>query len=544
MAKILNVEIGESWVRVAAVSGSGKKGSVEDVFRFALPENLVDDGYVQNGMMVGEMLKKELEEHKLSGVKKAVFTVFSGKIVTREATVPFMKEKLLQGMLETNATEYFPIDISDYVLTYQIQGIKEEAGAKQYRLLLYASPKSIAQSCQGVAKAAGLELQKLDYIGNSVYQACRRFAGEGTHVNIFIEEYNSLVTIVENDVMALQRNVAQGMEAAFTAVRRHMELRAGTDREGALEVLRTRTCVRGRTSKALVESGYEEAYRDVTDSLQYLCANIARVIDYHISRNPDAVFSSVTLSGIGAECLGLAELLSEELSVEVTLATCLPEGSAREAIIPAGEQEGSYFAVIGSMYEPVDLKEKAEAKLSVSPSQSSLKGAFTILWLAAGVSVILSAVGIFYHVNQNMQQKKVKKEIAKLQPVQDLYDKYVRITKEHKDFLAMYSFTETPNEDLVNFIQELEDKIPSASMIASLNVTGDTVNFTMMAGSKEEAAKTLLQLRTFESLMNVASYGLSEDENGNVTYEISAMYRTPAKKSQAGAGGQTQEQQN
>lgn len=538
MAKILNVQIGESWIRVGVASANNKNGNAGKLFRFLLPGNMVDDGYVQNSAMVGELLKKELSKNNLASVKKAIFTVFSSKIITRETMVPFMKQSLLQGMLETNATEYFPIDISDYILSYQILGIETHESMKQYRLLMYASPKSLAASCQAVAKAAGIEAVKLDYLGNSVFQACAAVNKQNLHMNILVEEYNTIVTIVENGKMALQRNVTQGLDGAFEAAGRHAVLSEGADKDKLLEIFRSKLCIRNRKNDFFTEDKFENACDDVTDSLQYLCGNISRILDYYVSRNQEAIFSSVTLAGLGAECRGLAELLSEELSLEVTLASILPAGSAKQVVFEQDEPEAAYFAVIGSSIAPVDLKEKTEPKMRFKPTGESLKGAFIILWVALGVSVALSATGIIYNVSQKMEQKKLETQIASLQPVQELYDKYVKFKKEHEDFLNMYEYTKTPNEDLLKLVEEMEDKLPSGSMVSALNVTGTTVSMSMSAGSKEEASKTLMQLRTFESLTNVQSLGLTEDENGKVTYEITAFYANPAKTDQPPADGQ------
>ena len=54
---------------------------------------------------------------------------------------------------------------------------KNDAGAKQYRIMIMAAPSDILSGYHDLAKALGLELASIDYSGNSIFQALRhRFA--------------------------------------------------------------------------------------------------------------------------------------------------------------------------------------------------------------------------------------------------------------------------------------------------------------------------------------------------------------------------------
>ena len=92
----------------------------------------------------------------------------------------------------------------------------------------------------------------------------------------------------------------------------------------------------------------------------------------------------------------------------------------------------------------------------------------------------------------------------------------------------MYNFTNTPNESLVAFLGELEQKMPSTLVIDSFTSTGTGVSFSVEVANKKEAANTLMQLRKFESLTGVSTTGTSEDESGIVTMSVTANYAQPA----------------
>lgn len=100
--------------------------------------------------------------------------------------------------------------------------------------------------------------------------------------------------------------------------------------------------------------------------------------------------------------------------------------------------------------------------------------------------------------------------------------------EKYNQYEQMYNFTNTPNESLVAFLQELEQKMPSTLVIDSFSSTGTGVSFTVEVANKKEAANTLMQLRKFESLTSVATTGTSEDDSGIVTMSVSANYAQPA----------------
>lgn len=50
----------------------------------------------------------------------------------------------------------------------------------------------------------------------------------------------------------------------------------------------------------------------------------------------------------------------------------------------------------------------------------------------------------------------------------------------------------------------------------------------MRVASKSEAANTLIQLRTFDSLSSVTTTGIDEGEDGTVTMSVTCTYRNPA----------------
>ena len=119
-------------------------------------------------------------------------------------------------------------------------------------------------------------------------------------------------------------------------------------------------------------------------------------------------------------------------------------------------------------------------------------------------------------------------EDAKDAVQEDIYNAYTAAKSQYENYENMYQYTNTPNEGLKNFIEELEEKMPSDITVESFSSTGTQVSFSMRVTSKSAAANTIMQLRTFESLATVTTTGIDEAEDGTVSLSVLCTYSDPA----------------
>ena len=104
MAKILCIEPEHSQIRVAVVEKKGRICRVSKCFRFLAPQGAVEDGYIRDTSNLGKKLKEELASRKIK-IKKVCFLASSTRIATREVSIPMVKEKTIQSLIEDNAAE-------------------------------------------------------------------------------------------------------------------------------------------------------------------------------------------------------------------------------------------------------------------------------------------------------------------------------------------------------------------------------------------------------------------------------------------------------
>ena len=536
MARFLSIEAESTQIRVGEVEISGRKGRMLQCFCVPVPQGSVEDGQIRDTKGLGELLRQQLNERGIR-TKKAWFVTGSTRIASREVQIPLVKKSRIQSIIEANATDYFPIDVTKYVMSYIILGITGEKGKKgeeaeqkkvadqerQYRLMVYASPKAISTAYYEFAQSAGLTLSGITYTGNTVYQTVQEEYTSGAHILIKVELENTGISIIRDGKLSFQRNINYGMESAVETIRSFPQFGDRLEVQDALQLLSEKKWIYPSLDGQIGEEP-DTVKSEVTESLRYLVGNISRIMDYYISRNGDVNFESIVLCVMGGQVQGLAELLTQELGQKVELLTKI----TRYSVPDTNKHEGLflYIAVMDPVKSGLNLMEKTGRKQK--EVKETLSGAWVVFGVGALAAVALAAAGVGARIYQTHEQERLNQRIAEEQSIEDVYAAYNNAKSQYDNFQSMYAYTNTPNEGLEAFIQEMEEKMPSSITVETFSSTGSQVSFSMRVASKSEAANTLIQLRTFDSLSSVTTTGIDEGEDGTVTMSVTCTYRNPA----------------
>lgn len=536
MARFLSIEAESTQIRVGEVEISGRKGRMLQCFCVPVPQGSVEDGQIRDTKGLGELLRQQLNERGIR-TRKAWFVTGSTRIASREVQIPLVKKSRIQSIIEANATDYFPIDVTKYVMSYIILGITGEKGKKgeeaeqkkaadqerQYRLMVYASPKAISTAYYEFAQSAGLNLAGITYTGNTVYQTVQEEYTSGAHILIKVELENTGISIIRDGKLSFQRNINYGIESAVETIRSFPQFGDRLEVQDALQLLSEKKWIYPSLDGEIGEEP-DTVKSEVTESLRYLVGNISRIMDYYISRNGDVNFESIVLCGMGGQVQGLAELLTQELGQKVELLTKI----TRYSVPDTNKHEGLflYIAVMDPVKSGLNLMEKTGRKQK--EVKETLSGAWVVFGVGALAAVALAVAGVGARIYQTHEQERLNQRIAEEQSIEDVYAAYNNAKSQYDNFQSMYAYTNTPNEGLEAFIQEMEEKMPSSITVETFSSTGSQVSFSMRVASKSEAANTLIQLRTFDSLSSVTTTGIDEGEDGTVTMSVTCTYRNPA----------------
>ena len=201
--RVVSIEAGVWWTKVALADYRKKNPPVHKAFAFRTPEHAVEDGYIRDKEAFASALKTELSRHDIHE-KEVVFTLSSSKVVTREVMIPFVKDNKIMGIIEAQIRDYFPMDVSNYTISYSKMDVEEEDGKKMLKLLLVAIPDNLLNNYVTFAELAGLKVETFDYIGNGTVQLlCDSFLENAVVVQL--EEQATVISILENKKLVFQR---------------------------------------------------------------------------------------------------------------------------------------------------------------------------------------------------------------------------------------------------------------------------------------------------------------------------------------------------
>ena len=210
--KVLSVELGVQTSRICELEISGKKQTVINSCTFDTPEGAVEDGYIRNKDILAISMKSAMQKYGMNA-KSAVFSITSSKIANREVNMPKMPDNKIQAFVQTNAKEYFPIEVENYVITYKkLEEVKEEDTSK-YRILVLAAPNDLIETYYEMSKVLQVDIVAIDYSGNSSYQILKKQNMKDVNVFIQLNENNTLINTLNNGTLILQRKVPYGVSA-------------------------------------------------------------------------------------------------------------------------------------------------------------------------------------------------------------------------------------------------------------------------------------------------------------------------------------------
>lgn len=517
MAKVVSIEVGYSFIKLCEID---YKAKTPRVYRFAMvptPLNVIEDGYLKESAGLRAAIKEALYRNKIK-TKRAVFTVASSKIINREITLPPVKPNMMESMIKANLKDYFPIDLTDHEISHVVlETFKDGDNAGKSRVLLVAAEKALIASYEALAQSCGLTLVDMDYVGNSIYQAVKKEASKTPSMILKIEESQTIITVVKNNNMMLQRSVNYGVEDAIHEVAANPAFDVIEDSD-AWQLIKRRSCIKVTLDNDtnVIEPDLEQdddmeiaqARINVTRTLAPLINSVSRVVDFYNSRNPEHI-EQAYLMGMGGDMSGLSKLLTNELGIKTNVFRKL-EGIVWHPNMGEGELF-NYVACIGATMAPLSLiSSEKQQKLKKESNNNSLAVLLGVFFVVA--SAALAANGYMTYNEAAEEQKRLQGLESTYLPAEQIYQRYVSMTTLYGDVLLGHLKTNNPNDNILNFLGELEEKLPTDVHVIEFSSNDDQAALRMRVADKDTAAGVIQQLREFSSLRAVTVSSIQEME--------------------------------
>jgi type IV pilus assembly protein PilM len=516
MAKVLTIELGHSVIKLCEMDYKVKKPKIYQCQEAITPAGAVNDGYIAEGKMkdLAYAIKETIARNGIK-TKKVIFTVASAKIITREVTVPGVKESQISSVVQANLNEYFPVSLADYAVTQSlVQTIAEGPDMGKHRVLVFAAEKSLLDSYKKLASACDLDMLNVCCSGASIIEAARGQRASGCQAIIKMEEKYSIISVVKDGVLMLQRSINYGVGDAMNVVATQASF-AAPDTLAVWRLITRQNCT-AESVPNTKEAGRPEAREAVTEALNPLLNGIIRVFDYFSSHFDGNEVENVSIIGLGAQFIGVPEILGETLGIVCRKAGMFQEVETYDSDVK--QKSDAYFSCIGAGFAGDGfIHEESKAKLSKEINYSAM----TVLVSIFAVVLVLAmvALSVVPYASAKAEETELKELYTTYEQGLVAYNEYAA-TQALADQVGLgYGMSQHANDSLLIFLGELEQNLPSDVVIEEFSSDDNQCSLNMNVADKETAAKVVETLRQFDSVMEVQVESLEEeevkDEDGN-----------------------------
>lgn len=510
--KVLSIDITNESITIIELTASAKKQTyIHNVIIFETPEDAYEDGVIKEPDKIAAAIRDQLAARGISN-RNAIFVLSSTKIVNREVVIPFVKENKIRGIINANSSEYFPVNIEDYVVSHSVlETVTDAEGNKQLRVLAVAAPSQMVKSYYDLGTRAGLNVVSLDYIGNAMLQLIKtQTTASTTTMVIQLGSESTVLNIVQGDNLLLQRTVPHGTNPVVNVV---MDEK-GVDATTAMTLLQ---------NDRLITVDFDD--NETTGAFRYLINNIGRVMDFYASKNPDKPIEDVFLTGDGALIRGIDGLFKVQLNVNTRIMDSLYNIKFDPSIDLKVYNPVYLVTPIGAAFAPMDFVPLDAAKAKGDGSGSGATIACAAVFV---VAVIAAAVMAFMSIKakNDAQSKKeqLEQDIARISDIEQVVNEMNAAEARYVDAATMYNTTYSLNENARVFISQLESKIPTNVIITSFTSSADGIVIPAVSTSWDGVADFIMQLKTIDCIADayVSSVSKAISESGETTYNFTA----------------------
>lgn len=540
--RVLSIEISNSFTKICEIDYKVKKPKVYKVLTVETPEGVVVDGMLQPTQEYADHLVNALGTNGIH-TKRVIFTISSTRVASREVQIPNVKANKIEALVKTNANDYFPVDLTQYEIGHYLAGGLTEEG--KLRVMALAVPKALLNSYYQLAQMCGWEVECFDYSSNSLYQILRDEKSEKVTMMIKIDENNTIVTVLSAGKVLLQRTVAYGVQDAIETMIASGAY-AVNDPMSAVERFQKKTCLNrvlhqgdklweenaGRWEDE--DAGNVEvtaARQKITATLEPLIVGVNRVIDFYDSRNGDTPIERTYVTGLGGSFSGMSKLFTNCLERKVhTLSDMEDKIGMSKAI--RSTRPAAYISCLGAVLAPVGLIDKSQQKAKGMTVVSGTNYTFVsvaVLVLGVILSIAMAVTSLTRYFGTVAENVALQARVEELQPAQAVYNEYLSAAAQYDKYKYLYEYTENPNENLVEFINELEQILPDSFYTDSFSSDQTGISMTVNVEGKAAAARTILNIRNMESIEDVQISNITDnqDEMGGswVMFSMTGTYR-------------------
>lgn len=496
--KVLTVEITNESITIIEVSPSVKKETnVHNALIFETPEDAYDDGNLRDIDRLTAVIREQLDANGITN-KNAIFILSSTKVVNREVVIPDVKENKIKGIVAQNASEYFPVNVEDYVVSHSVlEHMVDENKVKQIKLMVVAAPAIMVKGYYELGNALGLTVQAIDYVGNAMLQMIKTQTGTNmTTMVIQLGSESTILNIVKGDTLLLQRTVPYGTNAVVTEV---MDEK-GVDATTAMTLLQ---------NERLITVDFDD--NAATGAFRYLINNIGRVIDYYVTKNPDNPIDDVFLTGDGALIRGIDGLFKIQLNIQTRIMDSLYKVKFDPSIDLKIYNPVYLVAPIGAAFAPMGFQ-IVEAKKKSASNADPVKIGVTVFVIGVAAALGMTVVTTILKNNAQAEQNSLNSQIAAISDIDQIVSDYDAAEAKLADIQNLYDQTKDLNENFTVFFDNLESILPKEIAINTYSSSAEGITMEGVSSNYDAIARFIKDLKTIDCVTDAFVVNIEEEE--------------------------------
>ena len=510
--RYLTINFNNEFIKIGEVSKTPKGLIVHKVFSIPTPARAYRDGVIRDRNAIAKELTILLQRHGIT-TTNVIYTISSTKIATKEVIIPYVAAKKIPGIVKMNATEYFPVNIDEYIIESSVleEIVNPDTKKKEkLKLMVTAVPSKMIEEYYDFSSTMGLKVVAIDYLGNSTLQLLKLQSDVASSVMVQIENDSTIISVFENDVLQLQRTVPYGKTMIVNAV---MEKRKIFNYDVALDILQ---------KEQLIHPEFDGD--EITESLRYLVSNVSRIMDFQVSRNSNKPIDKAYIVGNATYIRGLEELFQNSLDAPVESISFLKGVSADKKTYVEETTLTTYIANIGAVIAPINFvpNSMTEAKKGGGAGVD-----FDTMKLVIGGAIMVAALLIIIpYVQMNMakeEMEEAKKMLDGIKDIEDVLAEYNVAKNAYDDVNNFYLMTVNNNDVICQFIEDMEEVMPKGVQITQITVNDGMVSLNGEAFNKYSVAKFIMQVKSIDNVVETFDESISEtiDDNMNAVVEFS-----------------------
>lgn len=490
--KILAIQLGRNETQIALI---GKNSEILHGITVPTPMGAVEDGMIHNQEAITELLQQAMQTPEFKGVRQVVFSLCTSQVIMETTTTPDLPKAKLEKLIQANADMYFPVDIRDYRLVWEVVDVKKnDVGTKEASIQLWAVPNEMLRPYYQAANACGLSVAAIDYCGHSAATAVGA---------TFARPAKPPKAKAAKDPAAPKepkpkKKIDWNAEITF-GKKKKVEPEVSQEEAGPRPIPATDMHILMDTELlglTFVQEGqvvYQRFYRCGADP-SYQFSELAMMLEYFqtqdIGRGSEI---RGYVSGPGSMDADMVGLLSGMLGISL------------EAF--QSEADPRWLLCTGAARSNLDFGNpefNKTVRVRRTINTDLWQYASILVSGAALITVVLMLLNARLGWNSEISGLENQRNLLQIQAakVSGFKDNYLSYESEYaaydRDWENLFNSLHTYNDNLVFVLKELENVMPENTSVTDIIIDSDSVMISFACDDKEEAAYLIMSLRDME----------------------------------------------